>query len=137
MIETRLFKEEDVTALQNAIDRDNHDPAWKVKDFWNPTPDPEEGYVAPVTTTIIQSGDYPIAFVRFTKTLRISCVWNDSADTRHNARAIIHGISDAVQKARASGFSEIIITTSHPQLATFFEKIMKMTKCGDEYVLAV
>lgn len=137
MIETRLFTAEDVASLQACIDKDNHNPAWKVKDFFDPTPDPEQGYVAPVTTTVIHDGDYPITFVRFTKTLRISCVWNDAADTRRNARAIIHGINDAVQKARASGFSEIIITTNHPQLATFFEKIIKMTKCGDEWVLAV
>jgi hypothetical protein len=137
MIQTRKFTEADVLALQNAVDRDTHNPAWKVKDFYNPSPDPEEGYVAPVQCSIISDDERPIAFVRYTKTLRISCIWNDESDTRQNARAIIFGINDAVQKARTSGFSEIIITTSNPQLANFFTKMLKMTKSGDEYVLAV
>jgi len=127
MVNIRDFTQEDIPALQKAIDADTFHPGeWQVDHF---TP--------PVKTNVIEDSEGPIAFVRYTKTLRISCVWNDTADTRRNARAIIQGLADAVQKARGSGFTEIIITTSHPQLATFFEKIMKMTKSGDEYILAV
>lgn len=127
MINIRPWSVEDVPALQKAIDADTFHPGeWSVEHF---TP--------PVTTSVIEDQDGPIAFVRYTKTLRISCVWNDSSDVRRNARAIVQGINDAVQKARASGYSEIIITTSHSKLATFFERVMKMTRSGNEYVLAV
>lgn len=137
MIDIRQFTKEDVFALQKAIDADTFHPGeWTVEHFYNPTPDPKK-YNPPVMTTIIEDQHGPIAFVRYTKTLRISCVWNDAADNSRNARAIIQGIKDAVEKARASGFSEIIITTDHPKLADFFERILKMTPSSGEYLLAV
>jgi hypothetical protein len=131
-IEIRNLTEDDIPALQKAIEVDTFHPGeWKVEDFLSSPDKP------PVATNVIEDQNGPIAFVRYTKTLRISCVWNDGADVSRNARAIIQGIHDAVLKARASGFSEIIITTSHSKLATFFERVMKMTKSGDEYLLAV
>ena len=137
MVDIRGFTQEDVPALQKAIDADTfHPDEWRVEHFYNPNLDPET-YTPALVTTVIEDQHGPIAFVRFTKTLRISCMWNDAQDVRRNARAIIHGIRDAVQQARASGFSEIIITSSHPKLATFLERIMKMTKSGDEYLLSV
>ena len=137
VMDIREFAAEDVPALQEAIDSDKFHPGeWKVEHFYNPVPDPNV-YRAPVSTNVIEDQYGPIAFVRYTKTLRISCVWYDGDDISRNARAIIQGIRDAVTKARACGFSEVIITTSHPKLATFFEDVIKMTKSGDEYVLAV
>lgn len=127
MIVIRKFTNEDVPALQKAIDADQfHSGEWQVDHF-----------TAPTTTNIIEDQHGPIAFVRYTKTLRISCVWNDAADNSRNARAIIQGLRDAVEKARVSGFTEIIITTDHPKLAEFFEKVMKMTRSNGEYLLAV
>lgn len=139
MIDIREFTAEDVPALQGAIDRDTiHPGEWTVEHFYDPDPDPDSTeYRAPVTTNVIEDQHGPLAFVRYTKTLRISCVWSDAEDFSRNARAIIHGIKDAVEKARASGFSEIIITTSHPKLAEFFSRVLKMNHSGDEYILAV
>jgi len=126
-INIRKFENPDIPALQAAIDADQFHPGeWQIDHF---TP--------PMLTNVIEDQNGPIAFVRYTKTLRISCVWADGADISRNARAIIQGLNDAVQKARASGFTEIIITTDHKRLADFFEKIMKMSKSGDEYILAV
>lgn len=137
MINIREFTAEDVPALQKAIDGDTfHSGEWQVKHFYDSNPDPAE-YQPLTTVTVIEDQHGPISFVRYTKTLRISCVWNDGAETGRNARAIIFGINDAVKKARASGFSEIIITTTHPKLAEFFDKVLKMSKSGDEYLLAV
>lgn len=127
MIDIRKFNSRDIPALQKAIDADKFHPGeWNVEHF---TP--------PATVNVIEDSKGPIAFVKYTKTLRISCVWSDGDDVSRNARAIIQGIEDAVQKARASGFTEIIITTNHKKLATFFERVIKMTKSGDEYILAV
>ncbi len=131
MIDIRKLEERDIPDLQRAIDNDTFHPGeWKINHFLS-TPG------NPVTTNVISDEAGPIAFVRYTKSLRISCVWDDAADTSRNARAIIQGIRDAVEKARASGFSEIIITTTHPKLAAFFERILKMTKSDGEFLLAV
>lgn len=131
MISIRELTQEDIPALQSAIDRDKfHPDEWRVDHFL-------PGSGAPVVTEIIEDGGGPIAFVRYTKTLRISCVWNDADKGTKNARAIIHGIRAAVLKARESGFSEITITTSHPKLAVFLTRIIGMTKSSDEYILAV
>jgi hypothetical protein len=137
MIGMRPFLESDIPELQAAIDKDTFHPGeWKVEHFYNPEP-AEDKYQAPVSSHVIQDDKGPIAFVRFTKTLRISVVWNDGTDNSRNARAVILGIREAVIKARASGFSEIIITTNHPRLSMFLEKVIKMTKSGDEFLLAV
>jgi hypothetical protein len=130
MLTIRPFTTEDVPDLEKAIAADVFHPGeWKVSDFTSTQP--------PVVTNVISDKAGPIAFVRYTKTLRISCVWNDGTDISRNASAIIQGIQDAVSKARTSGFSEIIITTSHPKLASFLVRIMGMTKSSDEYLLAV
>lgn len=127
MVNIRAFTDADIPALKQAIDADQFHPGeWQVEHF---TP--------PMLTNVVEDQNGPIVFVRYTKTLRISCIWCDGADISRNARAIIQGLNDAVQKARASGFTEIIATTTHERLAVFLERVMKMTKCGDEYVLAI
>jgi hypothetical protein len=131
MTTTRALTEQDHPALQAAIDRDTFHPGeWKVSDFIH-TPE------SPRVSTVIEDSKGPIAFVRFTKTLRICCVWADGCDTCRNARAIIFGIRDAVQMARANGFTEIIIQSDHEKLATFLTEVLKMTKSGSEFLLAV
>ncbi len=118
----------DIPALQQAIDRDTFHPGeWKVEHFTQPT----------ASVEVIEDSQGPIAFVRFTKSLRISCVWNDETDNHRNGKAILRGILDAIQKARESGFTEIIITTESDKLATFFEKVLKMKKSNCEYTLPV
>jgi hypothetical protein len=128
MMDIRPFSENDYPALHDAISRDAiHPGEWKVEHFTQPN----------VVSQVIEDDRGPIVFVRFTKSLRISCVWNDAEDIHRNARAIILGLKDAVDKARASGYIEIIITTESDKLARFFENVMKMTKSGAEYVLPI
>ena len=136
-IEIRPFDKADIPVLQAAIDRDTFHPGeWSVKHFYDDPNDPEALKIPKEVTTMSDSRG-PIAFVRYTKSLRISCVWNDETDNHRNGRAIINGILDAVTKARASGFTEIIITTESEKLATFFEKVLKMKRSRDEFLLQV
>ena len=131
MTTTRAMTEQDYPALQAAIDRSTFHPGeWKVSDFIH-TPE------SPKVSTVIEDSHGPIAFVRFTKTLRITCTWVDGGDVCRNARAIIFGIRDAVQMARANGFTEIIIQTDHEKLAIFLERILGMKQSGSEFLLAV
>lgn len=131
MLEIRDLTIEDVTALRAAISRDSFHPGeWAASHFFS-----QPGQ--PVASSVIEDDKGPIAFVRFTKTLRISCVWNDGEDFSRNARAIIFGIKKAVDRARASGFTEIVIKTSHSKLAEFLTRVIGMTKDDGEYLLAV
>jgi D-aminopeptidase len=46
-------------------------------------------------------------------------------------------VHDAVKMARANGFTEIIVQTSHKKLATFLTEVLKMKQSGSEFLLAV
>lgn len=136
-IEIRPFSETDIPALQAAIDRDTFHPGeWNVKHFYDDPADPEALKIPKEVATMSDSKG-PIAFVRYTKSLRISCMWNDETDNHRNGRAVLNGILDAIKKARASGFTEIIINTESEKLATFFERILKMKRSRDEFLLQV
>jgi hypothetical protein len=136
-IEIRPFSETDIPALQVAIERDTFHPGeWSIKHFYDDPNDPDAMKI-PKEVATMSDEHGPIAFVRYTKSLRISCVWNDETDNHRNGRAVLNGIFDAIKKARASGFTEIIITTESEKLATFFEKILKMKRSRDEFLLQV
>ena len=131
MTSTRAMTDQDYPALQAAIDAGTlHPGLWEIGDFIHASESPK-------MCTVIEDAKGPIAFVRFTKALRISCVWNDEADNSRNARAIIFGIQDAVQLARANGFSEIIIQATSEKLSIFLTKVLKMKQSGSEFILAV
>ena len=133
----RDLQDTDLPALQTAIDSaTNHRGEWTVKHFLPPDPEAKE-YQPAVESEVIENSKGPVSFVRYTKSLRISCVWADESSMTNNAKAVILGIQNAVQKARASGFSEVIINTEHPKLADFLEKVMKMTRRSSDFLLAV
>jgi hypothetical protein len=118
----------DIPTLQAAIDNAiHHSGYWEVGDFVSTESKPR-------VANVIEDKDGPIAFTRYTKTLRLCCVWNDEADVHRNSRAIIFGIKDVVERARASGFSEIIIQTSNPKLEAFFTQVLKMKKSDGEFI---
>ena len=130
MIDIKPLQPEDMPALSDAIGRDTFHPGtWTVDDF---TTKPDR----PVTVDVIRDQNGPIAFTRYTKSLRICCVWNDDQDNSRNAKAILFGIKDAVEKARASGFSEILIQSDNPKLATFLTRI-GMHESKGEFLLYV
>jgi len=136
-IEIRPFSETDIPALRAAIDRGTSHPGeWSVKHFYDDPEDPDALKIPKEVVTISDSKG-PIAFVRYTKSLRISCMWNDETDNHRNGRAVLNGILDAVNKARANGYTEIIIATESEKLATFFERILKMKRSRDEFLLQV
>ena len=119
MVDLRGFTKEDIPALEAAISRDTiHPGEWKIRHF---VPEPGD---PPVDVAVIEDSQGPITFVRYTKTLRVSCVWNDARDIHRNARAIIFGIRDAAKKAAASGFTELLIRADSEKLRTFLRDVM-------------
>lgn len=132
-MDIRDITADDLPALEAAITRDKFHPDWKAEDFYMQPP--SEKYQPAVHARVIENKNGPITFVRFTKSLRISCVWNDAEDKSRNAKAVIFGIASAVSMARSSGFSEVIIYSTHKELSDFLVNVMKMTKRGDDHLL--
>ena len=135
-IEIRPFEPSDLPALGEAIFKDKHTPSWSVKHFYDDPTDPDALNIPKEVATMSDSKG-PIAFVRYTKSLRISCVWNDETDNHRNGRAVLIGIFDAIKKARASGFTEIIIRSDSDKLSTFLTKALRMDKQGNQHYLQV
>jgi|ERR1017187_5012636 hypothetical protein len=75
----------------------------------------------------------PIAVLRYTKTLRLVGVWCDNKDFRRNALATMKALEDATNKAKASGFTDIIFTTESPTLARFCKRL-GFQESGEQYV---
>lgn len=134
----RPLVDTDLPALEAAIPRDSfHPEEWTLADFVHDPESEDSRARTPKYVTVIEDSKGPVAFVRYTKTLRICCVWNDDKDTSRNARAIIRGLHDAAQKARDSGFTEIIIQTDHDKLAKFFTDVLGIKKSDGEFILTV
>lgn len=138
MTSTRAMTENDFPALQAAITRDTFHPGeWAVEDFIHDPQSEDSRKRVPKMCTVIEDSQGPIAFVRFMKSLRISCVWNDEKDVHRNARAIVFGVRDAVRLARENGFSELVITTESEKLAQFFERVLGMKRSQQEFLLQI
>jgi hypothetical protein len=121
----RPMTSDDLPALQEAIEKDAFHPGeWAVGHFTDPQ----------VASSVIGDSQGSVIFVRFTKTLRISCAWTDPDDSGRNGRAVIAGLRNAVEQAVKSGYKEIIITTEHPPLAAFLKKF-GFVQQGTEYLL--
>lgn len=109
----RPMTNDDLPALQTAIDKDTFHPGeWKTAHFTDPQAMPE----------VIEDKKGPAVFVRFTKTLRISCVWAEPENMGRNARSVIAGLRHAIEEGIKSGYKELVITTAHPPLAEFLKK---------------
>lgn len=113
----------DLDMLQRALDQDNYEHA-EVKNY---TMDKAASYV-------YEDEKGPIGVLRYTKTLRLVTVWCDNKDRVRNAASIIKAISDAVAKAKASGFTDIIFNTQSPLLAKFCCERLGFEENKGEYI---
>jgi hypothetical protein len=130
MINIRDAGSEDVDNLIKAIEADSDWHGGKADvEFFTSKPG------RPVVTSVIEDEKGPITFIRVTKSLRVCCAWCDEKDSQRNARAVIFGITEIVKKARESGFTEVIIHTDGERLGRFLNRVMKMEKRENEFVL--
>jgi hypothetical protein len=128
MINIRPFnRETDVEPLKEAIEKDTlHPGAWTVEHFTDPT----------LFAEVVEDEQGPVIYARFTKTLRISCGWADPENTKRNGRPAFEGVADTIQKAKASGYTEVIVLTNHPPLAEFLKKF-GFKEAKGEYLLQI
>ena|ERR1035437_8991057 len=122
-ITSRPLEQADLDMLQRALDHDEF----------------EHADVSAYTKNTAYSEVYedevgPIGVLRYTKTLRLMTVWCDNKDRVRNAASVIKAINDAVAKAKASGFTDIIFNTQSPTLAKFCITKLGFEESKGEYV---
>ena len=133
MIIRQFDPEHDLGDLEKAIAEDQFHPGeWKTTHFTTDSTDKTVKFV-----NVVEDDRGPVGFVRYTKTLRVSCVWCDADNAMRNARALVLFFRDTVDQARANGFTEIVTQTKHPKLAKFLTRIIGMSEHGDQYFLGV
>ena len=119
----------DLATLQFAIDADAFHP----KGTW--TADHFKGF-----SEVFEDSHGPVVFVVYNPEgvrLRISTMWVTPAETHRNGRAIVFLVKSAAERARGSGFSELIFTTSYDRLAAFCMRVLGFVSIGDnEYILS-
>lgn len=113
----------DIPMLQRALDQDPY----------------EHGETSDYTrdgtySVVYEDDDGPIGVLRYTKTLRLFCTWCKNDDSRKNAAVTIQAIKDSVEKARSSGFTEIVFNTESPKLAKFCQEVLGFEESQGQYV---
>ena len=126
MITSRPIEHADLPMLQRALDQDQFEHAstahYTMDGAYSEVYEDEVG---------------PIGVLRYTKTLRLMTVWCDSKDRVRNGASVIQAISDAMVKAKKSGFTEIVYNTESPLLAKFCVDKLGFAESKGEYVKQV
>jgi hypothetical protein len=113
MVTSRPLIEEDLPMLQTALDNNKFHPGQKV-----------DAFIAQNMYSEVYSDDQgPIGILRYTKSLRLVTCWLDNDDRERNAASVIQAISDAKEKAKANGFTEILFSTNSVKLKAFCETL--------------
>jgi len=113
----RPMASSDLDAVISACERSEGN--WTADAFQE---DPERPKYCAVIET---SEGQPIIFVRFQKSLRIACVWNDATDRARNVQAVKVGLREAVLLAKTNGFTEILVLATNTNLRNFL-----VSECG-------
>lgn len=127
MITSRPVEERDLETIQKACDASTFHSGLM----------PEHYVGDRKYAEIYEDGNGPIGVLSYTKTLRLCVAWCDENDRSRNAKAIIVALKNAVEKAKAAGFTEIIFETKNEKLANFCTKVMGFQASAGEYVLYV
>jgi len=125
MVKSRPTTEADVNDLQKALNQSSH-PNQKV-----------EHYASVGVTDVYEDESGPIGFLRYTKALRLCACWIDDKDKHRNAASISQAITDAVQKAKSNGYTEILFETESESYKTFCEKLGFEKAVGNTMILYV
>lgn len=67
-------------------------------------------------TTLVTDDEVPILFLRGKKSLRLDMSINLGVDHERAAKILIDAVERIANRARANGFSELVIECVHPEL---------------------
>ena len=124
-ITNRLLEEKDETWLATSLALDEHHQGTPVAFFKEPG----------VLSTVYEDEQGPICVARCSKSLRIDIQFLDNEDRRRNAKVLAAGVEQVAAAAKASGYSELVFTTSNPELAAFCEHSFGYEVVPDKFVL--
>jgi hypothetical protein len=88
-----------------------------------------------VMTRVYEDEQGPICFARASKSLRVDIQFLDNDDKQRNAKVLAAGINPMIAAAKTAGYSELVFTTSNPELAAFCERVFGYEVVPDKYVL--
>ena len=122
----RPLEQKDLPMLKQALDQDTFEHC-----------DPEQYTMDHAYSVVYEDGKGPIGVLRYTKTLRLVCVWCDNADKRRNAASAIQAVKDAVEQAKANGFTEILCETESESLKQFYVRKLGFREAGKALILSM
>ena len=122
----RPLEQKDLPMLKQALDQDTFEHC-----------DPEQYTMDHAYSVVYEDGKGPIGVLRYTKTLRLVCVFCDNDDKERNAAGAIQAVVDAVAQAKANGFTEILCETESPLLKKFYVEKLGFKEAGNTLVLHV
>lgn len=124
-ITTRPLELLDIPLLQRALDQDQFEHA-TVPQYT----------MDGAFSEVYEDKDGPIGILRYTKTLRLVCVWCDNKDLKRNAVGAAKAVRDAITKAKTNGYTDIIFETESPTLQKFMEA-QGFTQAGNTMYMPV
>ena len=123
-ITNRPLESKDLPMLKAALDQDTFEHC-----------QPSEYIMEGAYSVVYEDEQGPIGVCRYTKTLRLVAVWCDNADKRRNAASAVQAVKDAVQQAKANGYTDIVCQTDSESLKRFYVTQLGFKEAGRTLVL--
>jgi hypothetical protein len=120
MITHRPLAKEDIPMLQVALDTSVAHVGQKAEAYTGEN----------MQSDIYEDSTGPIVCVCYTKSLRLCTAWYSEDDLRRNAVAILRGMQETIQRAKASGFTEILFDTESEKMRKFMSHLGFKTETG-------
>jgi len=124
MVTSRPLEEKDIPRLKAALDQYTYEHC-----------QPGEYLMQGAYSVVYEDEQGPIGVLRYTKTLRLVAVWCDNADKRRNAASAVQAVKDAVQQAKANGYTDIVCQTDSESLKRFYVTQLGFKEAGRTLVL--
>ena len=124
MVTSLPLEEKDIPRLKAALDQDTYEHC-----------QPGEYLMQGAYSVVYEDEQGPIGVLRYTKTLRLVAVWCNNADKRRNAASAVQAVKDAVEQAKANGYTDIVCQTDSESLKRFYVTQLGFKEAGRTLVL--
>jgi hypothetical protein len=126
MITNRPLEQKDIPMLERALNQDTFEHC-----------EPKQYTMDNAFSVVYEDEQGPIGVLRYTKTLRLVCVWCDNDDKKRNAAGAVQAVIDAVEQAKSNGFTDIVCETESPLLKKYYIERFGFVEAGRTLVLHV
>jgi len=126
MVTNRSLESKDLPILQAALGQDTFEHC------------EAKNYTMDNSFSVVYEDEQgPIGVLRYTKTLRLVCVFCDNEDKQRNAVGAIQAVKDAIVQAKANGFVDVICETESESLKKFYVNHLGFKEAGKTLVLHI